>query len=86
MQYTGQMRVAGKTKSVRAEVHGSGDLAAAGLSAADAQVFADTAGSIQLEATRSATVTSTATGDIDISGPAACTVKELGTSRIRCGS
>lgn len=82
---SGRLQVGGKTKTLRAEIHGSGDLAAAGLSAADALVFADTAGTVQLQATRSASVTATATGDVEITGKPACTVKALGTGRVRCG-
>lgn len=83
---SGRLQIGGRTKTLRAEIHGSGDLAGSGLSAADAQVFADTAGTVHLQATRSVSVTSSATGDVEIAGKAACTVKALGTGRVRCGS
>ena len=82
---SGQMRLAGATKSARAEIHGSGDLSASGLIAADADIFADTAGTIAMEVTRSANVVASATGDVAITGNAACTVKRQGTGRVVCG-
>lgn len=82
---SGRIEVAGKTKTVRAEIHGSGDLAASALTAADAQIFADTAGTIRINVTRSASVVASATGDVEIAGNAACTVKAVGTGAVRCG-
>jgi hypothetical protein len=82
---SGKMQVAGKAKSLRAEVRGSGDLEAQGLTAADAQIFADTAGSITLQASRSANVVATGAGDVNVAGAAACTVKRQGIGRVLCG-
>ena len=82
---SGQMLVGGTAKSVRAEVHGSGDLSAEHLSAVNARVVADTAGSIRLRVRDSADVVSTATGEVTVLGGPACAVKALGTGAVRCG-
>jgi hypothetical protein len=82
---SGSLLLAGKTKTLRAEVHGSGSLDAAALTAADAVVVSDTAGPIKVNAARSANVTSNGLGDVDVAGSAACTVKQIGSGRVHCG-
>jgi hypothetical protein len=82
---SGQLTIAGKAKTARAEIHGSGNLEAAALTVDDAQIVSDTAGDVKLAATRSARVTASASGNVEVAGTAACTVKALGTGRIRCG-
>jgi len=82
---SGTLELAGRAKTLRAEVRGSGDLEAAGLTVGDARIFADTAGTTRLVATGSATVVATGTGDVEVTGPMACTVKRQGTGRVRCG-
>ena len=82
---SGSLQLAGKAGMLRTELHGSGSLDAVALSAADVTVFADTAGQVRLTATRSANVTSNGLGDVEVAGSAACTVKQLGSGRVRCG-
>lgn len=82
---SGTIQLGGKAKSARAQISGSGNLLAEGLTASDAQVLGDTAGTIRLTASRSAKVTASASGDVDVLGAPACTVKITGTGRVRCG-
>jgi hypothetical protein len=82
---SGRLGVAGKAKSGRAELHGSGSLDAEGLSVDDAQIVADTAGTIRMAVVRSAKVSSSASGDVELIGKPACTVKALGSGQVRCG-
>jgi hypothetical protein len=82
---SGTMNLSGKTKTLRAELHGAASLDAAGLVAADAQLFADSAGDIKLAVSRAVTVQATGAGDVTISGSPACTVKISGSGQVRCG-
>ena len=82
----GRMSVGGKAKELKATVQGSGDLDASALSAEDAEVRADTSGTVALTANRSSNVVSSGSGDTTVAGKASCTVKALGSGRVRCGA
>lgn len=82
---SGQVRLAGTAKTLRANIQGSGDLEAAGLTAQDAQIDSGTAGAVRLAAARTARVNALGTGDIHISGAPACTVSATGAGEVRCG-
>jgi hypothetical protein len=81
----GRITLAGRTRQLRATVQGSGDLAAAGLSADEAQIGSDTAGSVAVTVLKTARVTSTGAGDVEIAGSPACTVEAKGSGRVTCG-
>ncbi|HEX8513793.1 MAG TPA: head GIN domain-containing protein [Allosphingosinicella sp.] len=81
----GRITLAGRTRQLRATVQGSGDLAASGLSADDALIRSDTAGSVAVAVARSAKVTATGAGDVEILGSPACTVEAKGSGRVTCG-
>jgi hypothetical protein len=83
---SGTLALAGKVKSLKMAVQGSGSLEGEGLSAEDAVVTADTSGEIALLVRRAATVTSSGAGGTRISGTPACTVKRLGAGPVRCGA
>lgn len=82
---SGQIELGGQAKDFRATIQGSGDLKAAKLTAEDARVNSDTAGTIELAVRRSANVRATGPGDTRIIGSPACTVKALGSGRVACG-
>ena len=82
---SGRISVAGKAKSLRATIQGSGDLAAEGLSVDDANLTADTAGRIALAVRRTAKINATGQGEVEIIGSPACTVKAIGSALVRCG-
>jgi len=81
----GRITLAGRAKQLKATVQGSGDLAAAGLSADDAQIASDTAGNVSVAVARTAKVTATGPGDVDITGSPVCTVQAKGSGQVRCG-
>ncbi len=81
----GRITVAGRARQLKATVQGSGDLAAAGLSADDAQIASDTAGTVAVAVTRTAKVTATGPGDVEIIGTPSCTVEAKGSGRVICG-
>lgn len=81
----GRITLAGRTKQLRATVQGSGDLAAAGLSADDAQIASDTAGNVAVAVARTAKVIATGAGDVEILGTPTCTVQAKGSGQVNCG-
>lgn len=82
---SGRMTLGGKVKGLKATVQGSGDFDGAGLMAEDAQLRADTSGTVALAASRTSNVVSSGAGDTIVTGKSACTVKALGSGRVRCG-
>jgi hypothetical protein len=83
---SGRITLSGRTKQLKASVQGSGDLAASGLTADDAQIGSDTAGNVAVAVARTAKVTSTGAGDVEILGSPACTVSAKGSGRVACGA
>jgi hypothetical protein len=81
----GKIVLGGKAKTLRATISGSGDLDAAGLRAEDAELKADTSGSIRIGVGRAAKVAATGAGDVTITGRPACTVTQTGAGRVSCG-
>jgi hypothetical protein len=81
----GSIKVAGKAKSLRATVTGQGALEAAGLTADDAEIAADTSGTIALGVRRAAKIAASGAGDVTIAGTPACTISGAGAGRVRCG-
>jgi hypothetical protein len=81
---SGSIKVGGKARTVRAELHGSGSLDGESLTANDAQIFADTAGAIKLGVSRSAAITATSSGEVEVIGTTDCTVKQTGAGSIHC--
>ena len=82
----GRITLAGRAKQLRATLQGSGDLAAAGLSADDAQIGSDTAGNVTVAVTKTAKVTATGPGDVEIIGSPSCTVEAKGSGQVLCGA
>ena len=82
----GRITLAGRTKQLKATVQGSGDLAASGLGADDAQIASDTAGNVAVAVARTAKVTATGAGDVEIIGTPTCTVEAKGSGRVDCGT
>lgn len=82
---SGQVNLVGDVKSFRGTVQGSGTFDGTALQTEDAQLNAETSGTIDLAVRRTAKVVSTGAGEINIAGKPACTVKALGSGRVRCG-
>lgn len=82
---SGKIVLAGKAKELIATVKGAGDFDAKGLTADEARINADTAGTISLAVRRAADVTATGQGDTTITGRPACKVRSLGSGRVVCG-
>jgi hypothetical protein len=83
---SGKIMLGGKARQIRASIQGTGDLDAASLRADDADIGADTAGTIALTALRTAKVRANGIGIVEIGGTPACTVTGLGAGGVRCGT
>lgn len=83
---SGKISLAGKAKELVASVQGAGDLDAPKLTAEEARISADTAGTITVAVKRAAEITASGLGDTNILGKPACTVKGQGAGRVTCGS
>jgi hypothetical protein len=83
---SGKITVAGKAKSLRASLRGTGDLDGATLRADDADIVTETAGLVALIVNRAAKVRANGIGEVVIGGAAACTVTGLGGGNVRCGT
>lgn len=82
----GKITLAGRAKQLKATVQGSGDLAAAGLTADDAQIGSDTAGHVAVGVAKTAKVTATGAGDVEIIGSPTCSVQAKGSGQVTCGT
>jgi len=83
---SGSMEIGGKVETLTAAISGSGNLDARALSAEQAEINADTAGTVNVTVTETAELNATGSGDTTIHGSAACDVKARGVGRIVCGS
>ncbi|HEX9965793.1 MAG TPA: head GIN domain-containing protein [Allosphingosinicella sp.] len=81
----GRITLAGRAKQLKATVQGSGDLAASGLSADDAQIASDTAGDVVVGVARNAKVIATGPGNVEIVGSPTCNVQAKGSGQVLCG-
>jgi hypothetical protein len=82
---SGRISLAGKTKTLRANIQGAGDLDAEGLTAGEARLISETAGTVVLHASRSAQVRASGLGDVTVTGKPACIVHGVSANRVRCG-
>ena len=82
---SGKIALAGAAKQFRAFVSGTGDLDAASFRADNAELVTDTAGMVAFTAVRTAKVRASGSGDVSITGPAACTISGVADYLVRCG-
>jgi len=81
----GMMTLAGKAAQIDARLVGPGKIAADSLTGKNITLVNDGAGSAEMTALVSASVTATGTGDTIVRGKAACKIKQLGSGRLECG-
>ena len=82
---SGQITAAGKAKTMRSTIQGTGGLAAEALTVDDVTLVADTAGRIALGVRRTAKINATGQGEVEIIGKPSCTIKAIGSALVRCG-
>jgi hypothetical protein len=81
----GRVTLAGRAGIANIRVNGPGALAAQQLIARQASIGNEGPGSIALTADVTARVTASGSGDVMVTGKAACTVDNKGTGRVTCG-
>lgn len=82
---SGSLQLAGKAKTAKMQVSGSGALDGKALAVADLMLTSDGASSIAVRADRAAKIIATGSGNLLVEGKAACTVSHTGSGVIRCG-
>jgi hypothetical protein len=81
----GRATLTGRTGIANIRVSGPGAVAGDALRARQATLANDGPGSIALTAEVTAKITATGSGDVTVTGKAACSVDNRGTGRIACG-
>lgn len=81
----GGIEAAGRAKQVSAVARGAAEIRGADLLTPDLNLVAETAGTVTLQATRSAKVRASGVGSVEVLGTAACEVQKLGSGPLRCG-
>ncbi|MGC4252884.1 MAG: DUF2807 domain-containing protein [Sphingobium sp.] len=81
----GRATLNGRAGIANIHITGPGTVAAEGLSARQASISNDGAGSISIVTDVNAKVRASGSGDVTIAGKAACSVDNRGTGRISCG-
>lgn len=82
---SGAIDAAGRAKLAVAVARGAAEIHAPDLQVADLTLTSETAGTVSMQATRSAKVTALGIGAVEVAGPAGCEVKKVGGGPLRCG-
>lgn len=82
---SGGIEIAGRAKMGVALARGAAEIRAGDLSIADLTLTTESAGAVTMKAMRSARVTATGLGPVQVGGTAACEVKKRGAGPIVCG-
>jgi hypothetical protein len=82
---SGGIEAAGRVKQASALARGVAEIRASDLVVSDLSLVSETAGTVTLNATRSAKVSSTGVGAVEVLGTAACEVKKVGSGPLSCG-
>ena len=82
---SGRLDVAGAARVVNGNFQGTGDVAAAGLTAGQATIATTTSGAIALTVNGAATINANGFGNVRILGRPACTIAGVGADQVRCG-
>ena len=83
---SGTLTLGGTVGNLTATLRGAGTLDAAKMMVADLKLISETAGNVTIGVRRAANVTMTGTGSVVVLGSPACTVKNIGSGTIACGS
>ena len=81
----GSLEVAGTAETLRGQFQGTGNVAAAGLTADSATVTANTVGTVDLRVNGRAEITAYGLGTVTIAGTPACMLSGPGVANVRCG-
>lgn len=81
----GVIEAAGKARQASAVARGSAEIHAADLAVSDLTLTTESTGAVRMQANRSARVNALGLGEVEVSGTAACEVKQVGGGPVRCG-
>jgi hypothetical protein len=82
---SGGIEAAGRAKQASVIARGAAEVRAPELIVSDLTLTSETAGAVALHATRSARVTASGLGAVQVNGNAACEVRKLGAGTLSCG-
>jgi Putative auto-transporter adhesin, head GIN domain len=82
----GTITIAGKVQNLDVNAKGSGDLEGVSLLASDLKLNSASSGKLALSASRSAALTVTGSGEVVVRGNPACTVQNMGSGAVSCGT
>ena len=83
---SGTMTLGGTVGNLTATVRGAGTFDATRLTVSDLKLNSESAGDVTVTVKRAADVTMTAAGRVTILGSPACTVRNIGSGTVACGS
>ena len=83
---SGSMALVGTAARINADIQGAGSFEGQGLVVQDATVNAATTGAVALTVRRTATISASGLGEVEIAGTPACTVRGLRAGDVRCGA
>lgn len=82
---SGGIEAGGHVSQLTALARGAAEIRASGLAAADLTLTSESAGTVSMQASRSAKVDARGVGPIDVAGNAACLVTKTGAGPLKCG-
>lgn len=82
---SGRLEISGAARTLAANFQGSGDLAAAGLTARNANISSTTSGAVAVTVNGPATVANQGVGNVRIFGRPVCTISGSAADQVRCG-
>jgi hypothetical protein len=83
---SGILTLAGTVATLNATVRGAGTFDGAKLAVSDLKLTSESAGAMTLSVKRAANVNMSGNGTVTILGSPACTVKNVGSGTVSCGS
>lgn len=81
----GALDVSGRARQASAVARGTAEIRAADLAVSDLTLTTESAGAVRMQAGRSAKVAALGIGAVEISGTAACEVRQTGGGPVQCG-
>ncbi|MBS0504608.1 MAG: DUF2807 domain-containing protein [Proteobacteria bacterium] len=81
----GALEVSGKARQAAAVARGTAEIRAGDLIVSDLTLTTESAGAVRIQASRSAKVSAMGIGAVEVTGGAACEVKQTGGGPVRCG-
>jgi len=82
---SGRLEIAGAARMLNGNFQGTGDVAAASLSAGQAAIATTTSGAVALTVNGAATINANGLGNVRILGRPVCTIAGIASDQVQCG-